>query len=132
MSDPVARHYAVERRGSAGGGYWRVALMRSGQRFCVKFADAEHGGREQALAAALAYRDHIVATHPPASMLELRQLKRRGKEGMAGVQRAVRQHRSGRCTIYWVACTLMPDGHYRKRSFSEDRYGESRARQLAE
>lgn len=44
---------------------WRVEIRRQSRTYRRSFSDGRYGGREHALQAARAYRDQVVAAHPP-------------------------------------------------------------------
>lgn len=129
---PSENMYALRRIDRCKSGYWAVALMRNRQLFARRFSDLQYGGKEAAFQAALAYRNQTLLDNPPQSKLAVRQQKRKGATGMAGVYRMAKKTRKGERVYYWEAKTRMPNGRYCSRSFSILRYGEEHARQLAE
>jgi len=118
--------------------YWRVKIERRRQRFACTFSFAKLGGRDAALALAQAWRDKIVAAHPPVARQERAQkMRRNNKTGVAGVT----------CILWpdgrprqWLAKTSLGRGNLLQKAFSVYRYGEDaerlaiaeRQRQLAQ
>lgn len=126
------KHYAIRRIERNGHTLWQVRFMRNGKVFSGSFTDSHYGGREAAFQAAQAYRNQALLENPPQSKHLVRQRKRKGAPGMAGVFRSVRKDKHGKEIVIWRAVTRLPNGRYLSRSFYVSRYGEERAQQLAE
>lgn len=107
---------------------WRVMISRDRKWVCNKsFADVRYGGEQQALDAAIAYRDEIVKRVPSVPRLTRNQrLRRNNTSGVAGVCRD-----SHRGYTFYLAQTMLPDGTRLRRSFGIAKYGEEQARELA-
>ena len=66
--------------------YWKVSLGRRGRIYDKKFHDLKYGGSRRALAAAIAWRDSLVAKLPSLSMPEFHAQKRSSnRSGVPGV-----------------------------------------------
>jgi len=89
----------------------------------------------QALAAAVAYRDLMLAHH---SQFEHRvwvrtRLRRNNRSGIPGVGRyeVLANPKTGRREAFWQAAWVNEQGLSRKRKFAVSRYGEQHAKRLA-
>jgi hypothetical protein len=93
-----------------------------------------YGGKRKALAAAIAYRDQIIARNPPMTLKAFCSvIKRNNRSGISGVCRyASRDPRQdGTLRWYWIA-TWSPEPHKTKQiKFSVNKYGEKGAFQRA-
>ena len=106
---------------------WIVQIRRRG-RFIVRyFADRRHGGRGRALAAAAAFRDHLLDRLPPLSFAGLHP---RGPTGVVGVCVQVNRLRQGTYRSY-VASWPDAAGGRHTRTFAFKKYGKARAFELA-
>lgn len=106
---------------------WSVMLVRQGRRFQGEFAVADHGGVEDAKAAALAYRDELLRTIRPLSRREFSAIVRKNNtSGVPGVSRSV-EPAGGR----WSATVYLSNGKSQRRSFAVKKFGEERAKELA-
>ena len=107
---------------------WRVTIQRRNQSCLRNFSDRRHGGRDQVLAAARAYRDEILAQHPPMTRQERWQvLKKHNQSGVSGVTRLEPPDHNGQepvGTAYWVARWPGEGKRIRQRRFSVTTYGE--------
>lgn len=115
---------------------WRVSLRRRGKLLVKNFPDKKYEGRRNALNAALAYRDGLLAEHPPITRKEFAEVRRRNNtSGVTGVYRYAKPYKlaDGRQKEiwYWEAHWPTESGHHQKVSFAVNRYGEDLARQLA-
>lgn len=114
---------------------WRVTVQRRTEVFTRDFSDGVHGGREQALQAALAYRDTVIETHPPLSKPDYCAIvKKNNRSGVSGLSRVdgwdlSRGRRMRR--LYWEVQWPIENGRSRHRKFSILKYGEEGAYQLA-
>ncbi len=108
--------------------YWQVTIQRWNRVYIRNFPDRRHGGRDQALAAAQAYRDNLLAQHAPMTrQARCAVLKKHNQSGMSGVTRIVPIDR--RCTqairpACWVARWPGKGRTIVHRSFSVAKYGE--------
>ena len=109
---------------------WIVVLTRNRESFRKHFTDGVHGGREQALAAAIGYRDEIVARFAPLKRSEyVSVLRKNNTSGFPGV----RLNRDAESQpLYWAASWVPQAGAKAKVvKFSVAKYGFERARELA-
>ncbi|MBV6476330.1 MAG: hypothetical protein MOGDAGHF_01920 [Rhodocyclaceae bacterium] len=111
---------------------WLVTIQRRGVIFRKQFSDGVFGGKTRSLAAAKAYRDEIVAKHPPLSKREHAEiLKKNNKSGVVGVCRYCAAVASGTAGTgqrwFWVASWVLPDGRVKRVKFSVNKYGEEGA-----
>ena len=116
---------------------WRVSLIRRGKRLVKNFTDKRYGSPEEALAQAKEYRDQLLIEHPPISRKEFCDAKRRNNNsGVTGVYRYAKPYRlsdgTEKALWYWEANWPNDEGKSISRSFSIARYGEAKARKLAE
>lgn len=90
MSGPknVYRINQKSQPGDAGG--WQVRVRRQGERYTKYFADGKHGGRKEALGAAVAYRDRLIEKLPGKASPEEASAKARSKTGVVGLTFAYR------------------------------------------
>ncbi len=113
---------------------WIVTVQRQDERVSRPFSDGVHGGRKEALAAAIAYRDLLLARH---SQFEHQvwvrsRLRRNNVSGIPGVGRyETLNPKTKHRTIFWLATWVDEHGRSRKRKFSVPYHGEHRAKQLA-
>ena len=123
--------YGIERkdgiaRGGKSAGRWLVGLMRRGSPVRRAFSDQVLGGREEALALAIAWRNAALRLIPPNTKLQvLTCLRRHNTSGITGVTLV---RRNGQ-PIGWKAALKIAGICYRK-TFSFRLYGE-RAKELA-
>jgi hypothetical protein len=115
---------------------WLVTIQRRGVIYRKHFSDGVLGGRNKSFAAAKAYRDDIVAQHPPLSMQEYSNIiKRNNRSGVVGVCRycasETRELPEERQRWFWVASWPLPDGRRKRVKFSVNKYGEEGAFELA-
>ncbi|WP_454818902.1 hypothetical protein [Labrys neptuniae] len=120
-----AETYGVYREQKTG--TFVVMMTRQGRTVLRRFADAIYGSSGAARAQARAYRDAVIQVLPPATNLERNtRLHKNNTSGMAGVARV----RTGHSGFAWRATLELKHGTRRK-SFSVNKYGEERARDLA-
>jgi len=113
-----------------------VVIVQNKGEICIRmFSDGVYGGKEEALAAAIAYRDLLLSGHSPSeqSLWVRTRLRRNNTSGLPGVGRYERRANpnTGHRAIYWNAAWLDEYGRNRMRKFSVFRYGEEQAKQLA-
>jgi hypothetical protein len=92
---------------------WRVTIQRQGKIHVGHFSDGVHGGKQKALAAAKAFRDAIVARHPPLSRKDYCSiLRRNNRSGYAGVSFHAEVVETEKGTVerrLWIAhCPMKP------------------------
>jgi hypothetical protein len=109
---------------------WIVVLTRNRESFRKHFTDGVHGGREQALAAAIAYRDEIIARFAPLKRSEyVSVLRKNNTSGHPGVR--LNRDAEGN-PLYWAASWVPRAGAKAKVvKFSVSKYGFDRAKELA-
>ena len=114
---------------------WRVTIQRQSRMYRRDFSDGPHGGSEQALRAALQYRDRVIADHPPLAMPHYCAiLKKTNRSGISRLTRVDRWERSkGRRyrRVFWEVQWPIGNGRAKHRKFSILKYGEDRALQMA-
>ncbi len=114
---------------------WRVTVRRRTRIFRRTFSDGPHGGSQQALQAAQAYRDALIKTHTLLSMpVYCAILKKNNRSGISGLARVdrwelVRGHRVHR--LHWEAQWPIGNGRSQHKKFSILKYGEEGAFQMA-
>ena len=115
---------------------WLVTIQRRGIIYRKHFSDGVHGGKTKSFAAAKAYRDEVVASHPPLSMQEYSSIvKRNNRSGVVGVCRycasETRDLPEDRQRWFWVASWPLADGRRKRVKFSINKYGEEGAFEMA-
>ena len=110
---------------------WQVRLRRQGKLFSKFFSDRKHGGEEEALTIARAYRNELIKSLPdPVRAGAEGKMTRRNVSGVVGVSRIV--IKSGlRRYEFWQATWSCDSGIRKRMKFSVRRYGEDRAFELA-
>lgn len=93
------------------------------------FSDSSFGGKQQALSAALEYRDVLIIAPSPAehNLWHRTIIRRNNTSGIPGV--GLYKGTSG--TEKWVAYWINENGIKASRSFSVNIYGKRQAKQLA-
>lgn len=115
---------------------WLVTIQRRGVIYRKHFSDGVHGSRTKSFAAAQAYRDDVVAKHPPLSMREYSSIvKKSNRSGVVGVCRycasETRHLREDQQRWFWVASWPLPDGKRKRVKFAVNKYGEEKAFKMA-
>ncbi len=113
---------------------WRVEIRRQSRTYRRSFSDGRYGGRANALQAALAYRDQVVAAHPRLARSTYCAIVRtNNRSGISGLTRVDRVELSGRPQrkLYWEAQVPLGQGCAQHRRFSIRKYGEEGAYQRA-
>lgn len=111
---------------------WVVSLQRRGKVWRKTFSDLKFGGKAASMKAALAYRDKVVAKHPPMNRVQYMSILRKNNiSGVAGVCRVTKgYHKDGIARAYWIA--RMPGkAPSCLRAFSVVALGENEARRRA-
>ncbi len=102
---------------------WQVRARRAGTRESKFFADARHESAEGALAAAIAYRDRLLASLPESDALPRRAWSNTGVVGLS-----VREKEEGRRPKLYVQLNWIDaSGQRRASSYSVDKWGLRRA-----
>jgi hypothetical protein len=114
---------------------WVVIVQRKGETARRYFSDTIHGGRQEALAAAIVHRDILLSCH---SQFEYylwfsSRLRKNNTSGIPGVGRYERPIASNnrRGSAYWIAAWTDEHGKSHARKFSVSIHGERRAKHLA-
>ncbi|WP_429885716.1 hypothetical protein [Geoalkalibacter halelectricus] len=108
---------------------WQLRIRRNGELISKFFSDRYLGGEQESLRAALAERERLLARYPSHSRYELAQ---RPKASVAtGVRRIIRR-RNGKIYHYWLAGWQELPWKWVSRCFSIQRYGEQKAKQMAD
>jgi hypothetical protein len=115
---------------------WLVTIQRRGVIYRKHFSDGVFGGKPRSFAAAKAYRDEIIAAHPPLSMQEYSNIvKKNNRSGVVGVCRycasETRDLPEEKQRWFWVASWPLPDGRRKRVKFSVKKYGEDGAFRMA-
>ena len=115
---------------------WKVALRRMNVSMYKYFTDAIYGGTSQALEAAIAWRDEVVAKHASAryAIWRRERVHPTNKTGLVGVYRGVSVKKRGDRVYkfcYWQGYWTGIDGKSHSRMFSIKKYGEEEAKELA-
>ncbi|HMS85234.1 MAG TPA: AP2 domain-containing protein [Nitrospira sp.] len=114
---------------------WKVIIQRRKTIYMRYFSDGRHEGKEAALKAAKAYRDQLIARHPPMTRREVCVIRKTNNtSGVSGITRidSVEWTQSRKVhRLYWDAQWPTLSGKPVHRKFSITLYGERRAFQLA-
>lgn len=118
------------------GHYLHVLISRNGKQFQKYFPEKRCGGEQNMMKLAQAWRDTIIAKHPPMSLMAFCSILRNNNtSGVAGISRTIKRNRakSGRISeiAYWTSRIPMADGKFRLYYFSVVKFGEEGAKQLA-
>jgi hypothetical protein len=108
---------------------WVVRVQRKNRIMDKMFSDSVFGGKDKSLAAALAYRDALILAASPAAHNQWRRtiVRRNNKSGIPGVGLFTRSNGNER----WIAFWDDEFGRHRTRSFSVQRHGEEKAKEMA-
>ena len=103
---------------------WQVRVRRDGERLSKFFADAKHDGRDAALAAAMTYRDDLLASMTPPDDPKPR--KAWSNTGVVGL--SVREKTEGDRTRLFIQLNWVnAAGKRRAGSYSVEKWGFRRA-----
>ena len=111
---------------------WLVTIQRRGVIYRKHFSDGVFNGKRKAFSAAKAYRDEVIAEHPPMSLQEYSSIrKKNNRSGVVGVCRycasETRDLPEDKQRWFWVASWPLPDGRRKRVKFSVNKYGEEGA-----
>ena len=110
---------------------WHVKLRRRGRPYRAFFADSKYGGKAEALEAARARRDKIVAEVPGETTADRRdRMTQRNTSGTVGVRR-IERFKHGYLYEAWAAQWTDDKGERQTITFSVNKYGEDEALELA-
>ncbi|NJK91841.1 MAG: hypothetical protein HC904_08465 [Blastochloris sp.] len=108
-----------------------VRLTRNGEKFSKFFSDKKCGGKAKAKAQAQAHYAELCEKFPRMTRRAFAQIVRRGNaEGTVGVSRIIKVVK-GKTYRFWQATWSPKVGAVRKEAFSVQRYGDTRAFELA-
>ena len=115
---------------------WSVSVNRHKVSYRKVFTVYRYGCLDKALMAARAWRDEIVQTVPPMTLMEYSNQERvNNTSGYPGVylMKLVKKDKAGneRCHVSWEARSPTGLKPARKKSFAVIKYGEARAYELA-
>jgi hypothetical protein len=112
---------------------YMVRLSRRGARVHEFFADAKHGGKQRAEAAALARYRELSASAPAFDSSHRGVITRRNTSGKVGVRISVGYGRPGSDAEYYAWEAFWTDRRriYRTISFSWNKFGDETAYELA-
>jgi hypothetical protein len=113
---------------------WRVDFRRRNESVIRIFSDGIHGGKEEALAAAIAYRDQLLSCHSylDHQIWKRTRLRKDNTSGIPGVGRyKYIDPRSGYRNAFWRAVWADENGLRREQRYYVSRYGEVQAKRLA-
>jgi hypothetical protein len=106
---------------------WQVRIRRQGTQHTKFFSDEKFGGRDQALAEAQAYRDHLILELPePANSVE-ESARARSRTGVVGLNFCNKDDGSGKQKPYIQLSWLNTAGQRKSASYSVDKWGLRRA-----
>ena len=108
---------------------WQVRIRRNGEVISKFFSDRYLGGEQESLRAALAERERLLARYPRNTRHEL---SHKPKSLTAAKIRLIRRRRNGKTYLYWLASWQELPGRWVTRCFSIQRYGDQKAREIAE
>jgi AP2 domain len=116
--------------------YQTVMIRRNGKSYTKRFYESRCGGEKATLKMAQAWRDTIIATHPPMSMAQFCSIVRsNNSSGVAGVylkRNANHKNALGEAEPYaWVARIPLGTGKIRLQSFLVKTYGNTGAKKRA-
>jgi AP2 domain len=111
---------------------WKVTLKRRKKYIHKYFTDTVHGGKKQALVAAKAWRDRLMAEISDADYVVWRRNRMQGRNqsGVVGVGRYIKRD-TGRERPYWQAFWHDADGNRQTCQFGVLKHGERGAKALA-
>lgn len=114
---------------------WRVTIQRRGKIHVRHFSDGVFGGKRKSLEAAKAYRDDLLAKHPPLSRKDYCSiLRRNNRSGVAGVSYHTEtiQTRNGPVERrFWIARVPLEPWKAKLVKFSVAKYGDEGAQRRA-
>jgi len=115
---------------------WRVSLRRRGKSLVKNFPDKKHSGKANALRLAKAYRDKLLAEHPPLSRREFSStIRSNNNSGISGVCKFSKKYILANSkeieSWYWEAHWPTERGESKSERFSVNKYGDEIARAMA-
>lgn len=133
MSDIPAKTYGLARVEipSVSSFGWQVRMQRRGEKSSRFFSDANHGGTEPAYAAALAWRDAMLAEWQRSERARICEISARNASGVIGVSRVVVRASNGAEYLFWQATWCPSPGVRKSVKFSVKKHGDEVAFRLA-
>jgi hypothetical protein len=114
---------------------WLVRVQRNNLAVTKMFTDAVYGSKQDAMQAAIDFRDEILSEANPFEHQLWRRtiLRRNNTSGIPGVSRhdQIANPNTGRRRVFWLASWVNEDGFTRQRKFSVLMHGELGAKRLA-
>ncbi|OYV07153.1 MAG: hypothetical protein CFE26_02465 [Verrucomicrobiales bacterium VVV1] len=110
---------------------WQVRLQRGGVRHARYFPDRASGGSQQSLAAAVAWRDELLANLADERQTRVCATSARNSSGVIGVSRVIIRSGDGVEYLFWQASWTPVQGRRQSIRFSVRRHGDEAAFQLA-
>ncbi len=118
--------YAISRiQAKPGIWCWAVAIRRRGKAYYKSFYDLRRGGSKKALAAAIAWRDRLLASTQTLNKREFRQLLR--SDNSSGVPGVLFIQPKSQPQGSWQAKLRLVDGRSIAKTFSVRKYGKRSA-----
>lgn len=129
----VPDNYAIARidLASAGTHGWQVRLQRRGVKYAKFFGDRTNGGQREALQAAMAWRDELLAALEKDEVARVCRRSPRNRSGVVGVSKVTVTGPNGVEYLFWQATWSPSPGKRRTVKFSVRRYGEREAFEMA-
>jgi len=111
---------------------WHVTISRQRKRFSKYFSDGIYGGKRKALAAAMRYREEVLANNPPFALRQFCEIvKRNNRCGISGISRIANTRKNGVLCWYWNARWSPEPYKSQSKKFSIARHGEEKAFKMA-
>jgi hypothetical protein len=110
---------------------WQVRLQRRGLKFGKYFADRSHGGWQESLVAARAWRDETLRRLADGGTTRVCSLSVRNSSGVVGVAKVTVAGPAGVVYHFWQATWCPSPGERRSVRFSVRRHGDEAAFLLA-
>jgi AP2 domain len=122
--------YAIYRMQTTSGTWYSVVhFSRNGKMFYKRFYEPKHGGTENARQAAIAWRDEMLATIKPMTLVEFSQKVR--SNNTSGTPGVTFHKRVSQPEGFWQASLALAGGRRITKAFSVLLYGERQAFELA-
>ena len=109
---------------------WQVRLQRRGVKYAKYFGDGAHGGPENALGVARAWRNELLRQIEASEQARICTRSVRNRSGVVGVSK-VTVVTNGASYRFWQATWSPAPGERRCVKFSINRYGDREAFKLA-
>lgn len=106
---------------------WQVRIKRHKKQYTKYFSDKKHGGNEEALQEAVAYRDELLEELPEPQDPVQKSAEARSKTGVIGLNFCHKDDGSGTLKPYVQLSWLEPDGTRRSAAYSVNKWNLRRA-----